>query len=63
VDAKANAAYKAEVAAFFDQAAKKGMIIVEPDIEAFRKLARPMIDEKDGKAWPAGLYDKIQAVR
>jgi TRAP-type C4-dicarboxylate transport system substrate-binding protein len=62
-DAKANAAYKAEVAALFDQAAKKGMVIVEPDIEAFRKLAQPMIDEKDGKAWPAGLYDKIQALR
>jgi TRAP-type transport system periplasmic protein len=62
-DAKANAAYKAEVAELFDQAAKKGMIVVEPDIEAFRKLARPMIDEKDGKAWPAGLYDKIRALR
>lgn len=62
-DAKANADYKKEVADMFAQAKAKGMIFVDPDIEAFRKAARPMIDEKDGKAWPAGLYDKIQALR
>lgn len=62
-DAKANAAYKTEMEAFFRQAKAKGMTIVEPDIESFRKMARPMVDEKDGKAWPAGLYDRIQALR
>ena len=62
-DVKANADYKKEVAEMFAQAKSKGMIFVEPDKDAFRKAARPMIDAKDGKAWPAGLYDKIQALR
>ncbi len=43
---------------------EKGMIILEPDIEAFKKTAAEAIrKELDGKLWPAGLYDKVRALK
>ena len=42
---------------------EKGMIILDPDIEAFKRTATIAVKEKlDGKVWPAGLYDKIRAM-
>jgi len=42
---------------------EKGMIILKPDIEAFKRTAAKAIKEKlDGKLWPAGLYDRIKAI-
>lgn len=42
---------------------EKGMIILKPDIEAFKATAAQAIKgELDGKLWPAGLYEKIQAM-
>ncbi len=42
---------------------EKGMVILEPDIEAFKRTAAEIIREKlDGEAWPAGLYEKIRAM-
>ena len=42
---------------------EKGMIILKPDIEAFKRTAAKAIREKlDGKLWPAGLYDKIRGM-
>ena len=41
----------------------KGMIILEPDIEAFKRTAAIAVKEKlDGKVWPAGLYEKVKAL-
>jgi TRAP-type C4-dicarboxylate transport system substrate-binding protein len=42
---------------------EKGMIILEPDIEAFKRTAAVAVKEKlDGKVWPAGLYEKVKAM-
>jgi len=42
---------------------EKGMIILKPDLEAFKTTAANAINnELDGKLWPAGLYNKIQAM-
>ncbi len=42
---------------------EKGMILVKPDLAAFRSSAAKVVKEKmDGKLWPAGLYDKIKAL-
>ena len=42
---------------------EKGMIILEPDVEAFKQSAAVIVKEKlDGKLWPAGLYEKIRAM-
>jgi TRAP-type C4-dicarboxylate transport system substrate-binding protein len=42
---------------------EKGMIILKPDLEAFKTTAAHAINnELDGKLWPAGLYDKIRAM-
>lgn len=42
---------------------EKGMVILEPDVEAFKRTAEKIVKEKlDGKVWPAGLYDKVRAL-
>ncbi len=42
----------------------KGMEMIEPDLAAFETSAAQVVKEKmDGKLWPAGLYDKIQALK
>lgn len=38
---------------------KSGVIIVEPDIPAFRAIAQKWPPEYDGKWWDKGLYEKI----
>jgi TRAP-type transport system periplasmic protein len=41
----------------------KGMIILEPDLDAFKKTAaEAIVKELDGKLWPAGLYEKIRSM-
>lgn len=45
------------------QAIAQGIEIVEPDMESFRRTARAVVQEYDGKSWPAGLYTKIQEIR
>ena len=42
---------------------EKGMVILEPDIDAFKSTAAKIVKEKlDGSVWPAGLYEKIRAM-
>jgi TRAP-type transport system periplasmic protein len=42
---------------------EKGMVILQPDIEAFKRTAAVAVKEKlDGQVWPAGLYEKIRAM-
>ena len=42
---------------------EKGMEIIKPDMAAFETSAAQVVKEQmDGKLWPAGLYDKIQAL-
>jgi tripartite ATP-independent transporter DctP family solute receptor len=44
-------------------AQEKGMVILKPDLNAFKKTAAEAITkELDGNMWPAGLYDKIRAM-
>ena len=51
------------VAASIKGVQEKGMIILQPDLEAFKRTAAVAVKEKlDGKIWPAGLYDKIRAM-
>ncbi len=43
---------------------EKGMVILHPDLEAFKAIAVKTINEKlDGSLWPAGLYDKVRAMK
>lgn len=62
-DAEALAAYDKELADAFAAAKAKGVEIVEADRDAFRAASRPVVDGMDGKAWPAGLYDKINGMQ
>jgi TRAP-type C4-dicarboxylate transport system substrate-binding protein len=57
--AEQKAVFDKEVSDAMAAAKAKGMTIVEPDLAAFEKAARPVVDGFDGKAWPAGFYDKI----
>lgn len=42
---------------------EKGMVILEPDIDAFKRTAAVAVKEKlDGQVWPAGLYEKVRAM-
>jgi len=42
---------------------EKGMVILKPDLDAFKKTAaEAIIKELDGNLWPAGMYDKIRAM-
>ncbi len=61
--AEANAAFPNEVEAMFAEAEAKGMIIVDPDIAAFKAAGRPIVEAWDGKRWPAGMYDQINAMK
>ncbi|MCP5370833.1 MAG: TRAP transporter substrate-binding protein [Hyphomicrobiales bacterium] len=60
---EANDAFPQEYETWMATAKAKGMEIVQPDIEAFRAAAQPMIQGMEGKAWPAGLYDKIHGMK
>lgn len=62
-NAEARAAFPAEVDAWFAEAEAKGMTIVEPDIDAFKAAGRPIVEDWDGKRWPAGMYDTINALK
>ena len=42
---------------------EKGMIILRPDLEPFKALARKATLRNDGKVWEKGLYDKIKALK
>jgi len=42
---------------------KAGIIIVNPDIQAFREIAEKWPLEYDGKWWEKGLYEKIRALQ
>lgn len=42
---------------------EKGMVILEPEIDAFKRTAGEIVKEKlDGTIWPAGLYEKVRAM-
>jgi len=42
---------------------EKGMVILKPDLDAFKKTAaEAIVKELDGTMWSAGLYDKIRAM-
>lgn len=43
---------------------EKGMIVLKPDMQAFRKsVAKAVKEDMDGKLWPAGLYHKINTMK
>ena len=45
-----------------DEFKKKGMQVITPDVEAFRKASMAAIPKLEEK-WGKGLYEKIAAVR
>ncbi len=42
---------------------EKGIIMVKPDIEAFRVIGQKWPKALEGKVWEQGLYDKIRALK
>jgi len=43
---------------------EKGMVVLEPDLEAFMTTAVKAINEKlDGDLWPAGLYNQVRTLK
>ena len=40
-----------------------GVTISEPDREAFKEALKDVYKPYEGKLWPAGLVDKIQAMQ
>jgi TRAP-type C4-dicarboxylate transport system substrate-binding protein len=55
--------YAAMIEQEYARAKAKGIVVVEPDLGEFRAAAAKVIEEFDGKMWPAGLYKKIQDIR
>jgi TRAP-type C4-dicarboxylate transport system substrate-binding protein len=52
---------ESELEAFFKE---KGLKVYTPDVDAFRtKVQKDYLASKFAKDWPAGLLDKINAVR
>jgi TRAP-type C4-dicarboxylate transport system substrate-binding protein len=50
-----------ELEAFFKE---KGLKVYTPDVEAFRKqVQKAYLESKFAKDWPAGMVDKINAVK
>jgi len=47
---------------YLDKLKEKGMIIVQPDLKAFREATKDVY-KKFAEKWEPGLYEKIQAVR
>jgi TRAP-type C4-dicarboxylate transport system substrate-binding protein len=45
-----------------DEFKKKGMTVITPDVEAFRKVSMTAIPKLEEK-WGKGLYEKITAIR
>ena len=41
----------------------KGMVIVKPDVEAFRKATENVWKDFAPQAWGAGVYEEIQSLR
>jgi tripartite ATP-independent transporter DctP family solute receptor len=62
-DAQSRAAYDKEMADAVAKAKAKGMQFVDIDRSGFEKAAAELIAAKDGKDWPAGLADKVRAIR
>jgi TRAP-type C4-dicarboxylate transport system substrate-binding protein len=55
--------HDAAMAAAMKGIVDKGVTVTKPDIGAFREASKPVIAEFEGKLWPAGLYEKIGAVK
>ena len=48
---------------WFDLLRQKGMTIVMPPLETWKKASAKVVADLDGKAWPKGLYDQIQKIK
>ena len=55
--------HAAAMAAVEKAMVEKGVTISKPDLAAFREASKPVVAEFEGKLWPAGLYDKIGAMK
>ena len=56
----AQSEYETAVAEGFAKAKAAGVTVVEVDMAAFEAAAREIVEDYDGKAWPKGLYRRIQ---
>jgi len=59
---KINGAVAAAEKNWLGEMQAKGMQVVQPDMEAFRKAVQPVIKQFEGQ-WGVGLYERIQAVK
>jgi tripartite ATP-independent transporter DctP family solute receptor len=41
----------------------KGMTLIEPDMNAFRKAVQPAMTELNKSLWVPGLYERVQAIK
>jgi tripartite ATP-independent transporter DctP family solute receptor len=41
----------------------KGMTLIEPDMDAFRKAVQPAMAELNKSVWLPGLYERVQAIK
>lgn len=48
---------------WFDLCRQKGMTIVMPPLDAWKKASQKVVADLDGKEWPSGLYAKIQNIK
>jgi len=59
---KINAAVAAAEKNWLSEMQSKGMQVVQPDVDSFRKATQPVIKQFEGQ-WGVGLYERIQAVK
>jgi TRAP-type C4-dicarboxylate transport system substrate-binding protein len=48
---------------WFELCRQKGMTIVMPPLDAWKKASQKIVADLDGKEWPKGLYDEIQKIK
>jgi len=48
---------------WFDSCRENGMTIVMPPLKSWIDASKKVIEDLDGKAWPKGLYAKIQSIK
>jgi TRAP-type transport system periplasmic protein len=54
--------YTEQMDASFAKLGELGVTVTQPDIDAFKAAVQGMVTGMDGKAWPEGLYAKINAM-
>jgi len=56
-------AAEADLSAALGALPKLGVTVTEPEIEGFKFVTKIVVDEMEGKVWPAGMVRRIQAIQ